>query len=179
MLCHSRSRAVPGEGDPKTEAVFVGQGPGENEDASGRPFVGRAGDLLNIFLEAAGILRKEVWITNVTRCLPPDGRLPLAVEIKACIPYLLEEIDIIKPVVVCPLGNMALHCFMGKSEKIKDVRGKPFPQRSYFLFPMLHPAAVLRRLDLHSHAQADFLNLRKFLDSKPKLIPPPGQESLF
>ena len=156
-LSHSRHRAVPGEGNPEAEIVFVGQGPGENEDASGRPFVGRAGDLLNKFFEEVGIRRSQVWITNVTRCLPPDGRLPHSSEIKACAPYLLEEIDLIKPKIVSPLGNIALHLFMGSAAKIQEVCGRPIPRRSYFLFPMLHPAAVLRRKDLLPRARADMV----------------------
>jgi len=178
-LSQTRNRAVPGEGNPETQLVFVGQGLGENEDAWGRPFVGRAGDLLDEFLQEAGIKRSDVWITNATRCLPPNMRLPTAEEIRTCTPHLLEQIDIIKPAVVSPLGNIALNVFTGKSEKIQNLRGKPIPMRFYFLFPMLHPAAVLRRPDLHRQAREDFVTLRRFIESKPELIPPPGQESLF
>ena len=178
-LCRSRNRAVPGEGDGNATLVMIGQGPGENEDRWGRPFVGRAGDLLNEYLEESGIRRKEIWLTNVTRCLPPDGRLPLAAEIKACAPYVMEEIDLIKPKVVSPLGNLALRLFLGRTARIQEVRGNPIPLRSYFLFPMLHPAAVLRRPDLFSDAREDFVALKDFLDSNPVLKPPPGQESLF
>lgn len=175
----SRNRAVPGEGNRNAETVFVGQGPGGNEDRLGRPFVGRAGDLLDEFLGEVEINRSDVWLTNVTRCLPPDGRLPFSAEIKACAPYLLEEIDLIKPKVVCPLGNIALKLFLGSSAKIQEVRGKSIPQRSYFLFPLLHTAAVLRRPDMLPSAKVDFTTLKVFLDSNPELEPPPGQESLF
>lgn len=175
----SRSRAVPGEGNDEAKVVFVGQGPGENEDASGRPFVGRAGDLLNEWLRKIGLNRDEVWITNVTRCLPPPGRLPRTHEIRACAPYLLEEIRIINPQVVCPLGNMALRVLLGKSAKIQEVQGEAIPQEKYFLFPLVHPAAVLRRPDLSDTAMVHVRALKEFLDSGPALEPPPGQESLF
>ncbi|MFQ6673161.1 MAG: uracil-DNA glycosylase family protein [Fidelibacterota bacterium] len=178
-LSQSRHRAVPGEGDPEAEVVFVGQGPGENEDSWGRPFVGRAGDLLNKFFEEVGLRRNRVWITNVTRCLPPNGRLPLVPEIRTCAPYLLEEINVIRPKIVSPLGNIALHLFMGSSAKIQEVCGTPIAQQRYFLFPMMHPAAVLRRQDLLPRARADFSRLKEFLDSNPVLEPPPGQETLF
>lgn len=178
-LHRSRNRAVPGGGNPDADLVLVGQGPGRNEDALGRPFVGRAGDILNKLLEEVEIKREDIWITNVTRCLPPDDRLPSASEIKTCTPYLVEEIDIVKPLVVSPLGNIALQIFVEKSTKIQQVRGNPTPKRTYFLFPMLHPAAVLRRPDLLPTAKHDFVSLKEFIDSKPVLTPPPGQESLF
>ncbi|MFQ6675196.1 MAG: uracil-DNA glycosylase family protein [Fidelibacterota bacterium] len=175
----SRNRAVAGEGNPGARLVLVGQGPGDNEDASGRPFVGRAGDLLNQWLRAIGIDRREVWITNVTRCLPPAGRLPRAGEIRTCAPYLLEEMGLIKPKVVSPLGNIALQVLLGRPVKIQEVQGKPIARERYFLFPLLHPAAVLRRPDLGPAALAHVRALKTFLDSDPVLEPPPGQESLF
>ncbi|MFQ6615612.1 MAG: uracil-DNA glycosylase family protein [Fidelibacterota bacterium] len=175
----SRSRSVPGEGNPEPHLVFVGQGPGENEDASGRPFVGRAGDLLNEWIGEIGLGRSEVWITNVTRCLPPAGRLPRAQEIKTCTPYLLEEIRLMKPKVVCPLGNMALQVLLGRPAKIQEVQGEATALKDYFLFPLLHPAAVLRRPDLGDEALVHVRALKRFLDSRPVLEPPPGQESLF
>ncbi|MFQ5918012.1 MAG: uracil-DNA glycosylase family protein [Candidatus Binatia bacterium] len=178
-LHRSRNRAVPGEGNPDADLVLVGQGPGRNEDALGRPFVGRAGDILNKLLGEVGIKREDIWITNVTRCLPPDDRLPSASEIKTCAPYLVEEMDIVKPLVVSPLGNIALQIFVEKSTKIQQVRGSPIPKRTYFLFPMLHPAGVLRRPDLLPIAKHDFVSLKEFIDSKPVLTPPPGQESFF
>ena len=178
-LCESRTRAVPGDGNPQAQVMFIGQGPGENEDRWGRPFVGRAGDLLNELLRDLVNDRSAVWLTNVTRCLPPEGRLPYAAEIKACAPYLLEEIELIGPKVVCPLGNMALHLFVGKSNVIHKEQGKTSPQEKFFLFPIYHPAAALRRPDLLPQVKADFTALKVFLDSKPTLEPLPGQQSLF
>ncbi len=159
--------------------MFIGQGPGANEDRWGRPFVGRAGDLLNELLRGVGIERSDVRISNVTRCLPPGGRLPFAAEIKTCAPYLLEEIELIGPKVVCLLGNMALHLFVEKSKVIHEVHAKPIPQEKFFLFPMYHPAAALRRPDLLPQVKADFATLKAFLDSKPTLEPQLGQQSLF
>jgi DNA polymerase len=174
-LHRSRTQAVPGEGNPAARIVLAGQGPGENEDRLGRPFVGAAGALLEKLLTRVGLRREDLWISNVTRCLPPDGRRPHAAEIKTCAPYLLEEIDLIRPLVVCPLGNMALSLLLRKPAQIQSLRGKAIPRQNYFLFPMLHPAAALRK----PAVEEDFRRLKRFLDSDPVLQPPPGQESLF
>ena len=178
-LCESRTRAVPGEGNLQAEVMFIGQGPGANEDCYGRSFVGRAGDLLNELFRDVVNERSDVWISNVTRCLPPKGRLPFAAEIKTCAPYLVEQIELIGPKVVCPLGNMALHLFVEKSKVIHEVHGKPVPQDKFFLFPMYHSAAALRRPDLLPQVRADFTALKTFLDFEETLEPQPGQQSLF
>jgi len=178
-LHRSRRLAVPGEGNPLAELAFVGQGPGDREDYSGRPFVGPAGELFEKLLGRIELERRQIWVTNVTRCKPSAGRLPSAGEIKVCASFLLEELGLIKPKIVCPLGNMALSLLRRKPSRIQDYRGRPLPQEKYFLFPMLHPAAGLRKATNLPLIEADLQNLKKFLASDPVLTPPPGQESLF
>ena len=159
--------------------MFVGQGPGRNEDETGRPFVGAAGVFLDRMLKAAGLKRRDLWLTNVTRCLPLEGRRPRATEIKTCAPFLLDEIQALHPEIVCPLGSMALSLLLRKPTRIQPFRGTAIPTENYFLFPLLHPAAAIRNPALEEKVLEDFRNLRKFLDSDPILKPPPGQKSLF
>jgi DNA polymerase len=175
----TRGRAIPGAGNPQARIVLVGQGPGEHEDAAGIPFVGPAGDLLNHLLTTFGVERRDLWLTNVTRCLPSEERLPIQREVRACAPYLLREIEIIHPMVVCPLGNLALRILLRKNVPILQYHGKAIPTQHYFLFPMIHPAAALRRSDYLPLIKKDFQDLKIFLESNPTLKPPPGQESLF
>lgn len=174
-----RRNAVPGSGSPEATVVFIGQGPGEHEDAAGVPFVGPAGDLLDHLLATIDLQRRDLWLTNVTRCLPPENRLPNSREVRACAPYLLDEIQAIQPEIVCPLGNLALGLLLRKPAPILKYHGKAIPTQHYFLFPMIHPAAALRRTDYLPRIKKDFRDLKTFLESKPTLKPPPGQESLF
>ncbi|NOZ04014.1 MAG: uracil-DNA glycosylase [FCB group bacterium] len=178
-LHESRTKPVPGEGNPFAKVMLVGQGPGRNEDETGRPFVGAAGVFLDRMLKAVGLKRRELWLTNVTRCLPPGGRLPRAPEIKTCAPFLLDEIRVLRPKIVCPLGNKALSLLLRKPSQIQRLRGTAIPMETHFLFPMLHPAAAIRNPALEEKVMEDFKNLKRFLDSDPVLKPPPGQESLF
>jgi DNA polymerase len=140
---------VPGEGDPDTEVVFVGEGPGFNEDRLGRPFVGRAGDLLVKLLAAIGWRREEVFITNVVKCRPPDNRDPEPDEIAACSKYLRRQLEILDPAVVVTLGRHSMAGFM-PGVRISQVHGTVRPvdpatgARSALVFAMYHPAAALR-----------------------------------
>ena len=111
-LHKQRTRAVPGEGHPDTEVVFVGEGPGYNEDREGRPFVGQAGGLLNELLKQIGWRREEVFITNVVKCRPPGNRDPEPSEIAACAPYLKRQLEVLDPAVVVTLGRHSLQTFM-------------------------------------------------------------------
>ncbi len=174
----SRKRAVLGEGNEKAKIMLVGQCPGDQENEIGRPFVGPAGVLLGRLISNIKLKRRDLWLTNVVRCIPP-GRLPHSSEIKTCAPFLLEEIKIIKPKIVCPLGNIALSLLLRKPAQIHQFRGKPIPAHSYFIFPALHPAAALRQSNFMPQVEEDFRNLKAFIDSNPVLEPPPGQESLF
>ena len=148
-LSEGRTRAVPGEGDPDTEVVFVGEGPGFNEDREGRPFVGRAGGLLVRLLGAIGWQRDDVFITNVVKCRPPDNRDPQPDEIAACAPYLRRQLAVLDPAVVVTLGRYSMGAFM-PGARIGQVHGTSVPAdpetgaRNALVFAMYHPAAALR-----------------------------------
>jgi uracil-DNA glycosylase family 4 len=148
-LAQGRTRAVPGEGNPSTEVVFVGEGPGFNEDRLGRPFVGRAGDLLVRLLAAIGWRREDVFITNVVKCRPPDNRDPQPDEIAACAPYLRRQLEVLDPALVVTLGRYSLGTFM-PGTRIGQVHGTTRPvdpatgARDALALAMYHPAAALR-----------------------------------
>ena len=148
-LHEGRSRAVPGEGDPETEVVFVGEGPGFNEDRLGRPFVGRAGDLLVKLLASIGWRREDVFITNVVKCRPPDNRDPQPDEIAACAPFLRRQMEALDPAVVVTLGRYSMATFM-PGARISAAHGTVRPADpatgalAALAFAMYHPAAALR-----------------------------------
>lgn len=145
-----RTNAVPGEGHPDTEVVFVGEGPGFNEDQQARPFVGAAGGLLNELLRAIGWKREEVYITNVVKCRPPGNRDPESAEIAACAPYLQRQLEVLDPALVVTLGRHSLGTFM-PGERIGSVHGTHRPVDSAsgapnaLTYAMYHPAAALRQ----------------------------------
>jgi DNA polymerase len=145
----TRTEAVPGEGDPSTEVVFVGEGPGFNEDRQGRPFVGRAGDLLVRLLGSIGWRREDVFITNVVKCRPPDNRDPEPDEIAACQPYLRRQLEVLDPAVVVTLGRHSMGRFM-PGARISQAHGTMRPAdpatgaADALVFAMYHPAAALR-----------------------------------
>jgi DNA polymerase len=145
----TRTQAVPGEGDPSTEVVFVGEGPGFNEDRQGRPFVGRAGDLLVRLLGSIGWRREDVFITNVVKCRPPDNRDPEPDEIAACEPYLRRQLEVLDPAVIVTLGRHSMGRFM-PGARISQAHGTMRPAdpatgaQDALVFAMYHPAAALR-----------------------------------
>jgi len=148
-LAEGRTRGVPGEGDPDTEVVFVGEGPGFNEDRDGRPFVGRAGGMLVRLLGSVGWQRDDVFITNVVKCRPPDNRDPQPDEIAACAPYLARQLAVLDPAVVVTLGRFSMATFMPDA-RIGQVHGTTAVvdpatgARNALAFAMYHPAAALR-----------------------------------
>lgn len=148
-LHEGRIQAVPGEGDPDTEVVFVGEGPGFNEDREGRPFVGRAGGLLVRLLGSVGWQRDDVFITNVVKCRPPDNRDPQPDEIAACAPYLRRQLAVLDPAVVVTLGRYSMGTFMpgariGQVHGTFDAADPETGARAALAFAMYHPAAALR-----------------------------------
>jgi DNA polymerase len=155
-----RTNAVPGEGHPDTEVVFVGEGPGVNEDRAGRPFVGRAGDLLVRFLATIGWRRGEVFITNVVKCRPPDNRDPEPDEIAACYPYLQRQLAVIDPALVVTLGRHSMGRFI-PGARIGQAHGTLHPMdpatgaRSALVYAMYHPAAALRSTDVERQSYDD------------------------
>jgi uracil-DNA glycosylase len=159
-LHETRTLAVPGEGSPDTEVVFVGEGPGFNEDRQGRPFVGRAGDLLTKFLATLRWKRDEVFITNIVKCRPPDNRDPEPDEIAACAPYLKRQLEVLDPALIVTLGRHSLGRFM-PGERISQVHGtiRPVDPESgaanAMAFALYHPAAALRTAEIERTSYAD------------------------
>ncbi len=154
-LCKTRTNVVVGEGHPKARLVFVGEGPGENEDLQGRPFVGRAGQLLEKMIEAIGLKRSEVYICNVIKCRPPGNRNPEPDEIAACSPFLYRQLAVIQPEVVVALGKFAAQTLLMTEERISSLRGKFHPYRGTKLMPTFHPSYLLRNPDAKREAWAD------------------------
>jgi uracil-DNA glycosylase family 4 len=144
--CETATRMVPGEGSPAAEVMFVGEAPGANEDRLGRPFVGRAGMLLEELLAAAGLRRDDVWITNVVKARPPKNRDPRALEVTHCMPWLETEVALIRPRVIVPLGRHALKHF-APAAKIAEVHGMLLEER---FFPLYHPAAAMYNQSLRA-----------------------------
>jgi uracil-DNA glycosylase family 4 len=178
-LSLSRTRVVFGAGDPGAKVMLVGEAPGFNEDRQGLPFVGAAGQLLTKLLATAGLNRSQVYITNVVKCRPPENRDPTAVEVETCNLYLKGQIELVRPHVVCALGNFATQSLLGKKIGISKVRGKAAQVGDYFVLPMFHPAAALHRGDLMPEVEADFVSLKAFLESGAKPRPVGEQTSLF
>jgi DNA polymerase len=148
-LHRTRTNAVPGEGDPSTEVVFIGEGPGHNEDLEGRPFVGRAGGLLVNLLGRIGWTRQDVFITNIVKCRPPGNRDPEPDEVAACAPYLRRQLEVLDPAVIVTLGRHSMGRFM-PGARISGAHGTTGPvdpatgARDATVFAMYHPAAALR-----------------------------------
>ncbi|MCL2011865.1 MAG: uracil-DNA glycosylase [Cystobacterineae bacterium] len=143
-LCRHRRQIVFGAGNPKAELVFVGEGPGADEDAQGIPFVGRAGQLLTKMIEAMHFSRDEVYICNVVKCRPPDNRNPEPDEIEACRPFLRAQLASIRPKVLVALGKFAVHTLLSESTPITKLRGRWREYEGIPLMPTYHPAYLLR-----------------------------------
>ena len=160
-----RTQVVFGMGDPDADLMFVGEGPGAEEDKQGLPFVGRSGQLLDkVLLEEFGIKRDQVWICNVVKCRPPGNRDPETDEIDACRPWLEKQIELIQPKVVVTLGNFATKLLLDTKDGITKVRGKVYPFRTGVLIPTFHPAAVLRGGgEPMAQMRADFVRAKKAL----------------
>ena len=147
-LAQTRTNVVCGEGDPEADLMIVGEGPGEDEDRTGRPFVGRAGQLLDRILEAAGIARDTVYITNMVKCRPPGNRNPQPDEIEACDHWLIDQIRLIRPRVIVTLGNVPTQYFLETKQGITKTRGVWAETRRggepIRVMPLFHPAYLLR-----------------------------------
>jgi len=161
-LCERRTHAVPGEGPENAEIMFVGEGPGFNEDQQARPFVGPAGRFLDELLALAGLRREEVFITNVIKCRPPENRDPLPDEVEACRKYLTRQIELIRPGLIVTLGRFSLSWFLPK-ESIGRVHGQPRAVGGLNILPMYHPAAALHAANMRQVIQEDFRRLPEVL----------------
>lgn len=159
-LAATRTNAVPGEGEPETEVVFVGEAPGRTEDQLGRPFVGRAGDLLVKLVGTLGWRRSEVFITNIVKCRPPENRDPEPDEIAACAPYLQRQLAALDPALVVTLGRFSMGHFR-PGERITQIHGTHVPAnpgtgaRAALAFALYHPAAALRSADVERQSYVD------------------------
>lgn len=178
-LSSGRTQVVFGTGNPNASIMFVGEAPGFYEDKQGIPFVGAAGKLLNELLDSAGLSRTDIYIANVIKCRPPDNRDPLPDEVETCKPFLFQQIEAIKPKVVCTLGNFAMQVLLGKKVGIMKMRGQVFQVQDFFVFPLLHPAAALHQGNLNEPLREDFRKLKAFLDRQSEPATPIEQMNLF
>ena len=167
-LHKGRRNTVPGEGPADAKIMFVGEGPGQNEDEQGRPFVGAAGKLLTELLASIGLSRSDVFITNIVKCRPPNNRAPRKSEIETCGPYLAAQIGLIKPRIVCALGTPAIATLLGEQYSATKVHGKPTSKDSLTILPMYHPAAALYDASLKEVLASDFKTLKQLLDTSTK-----------
>jgi uracil-DNA glycosylase len=168
-LSASRTHVVNSEGNRKARLMFIGEAPGADEDMQARPFVGRAGQLLNKIIEAIGMKREDVMIGNVNRCRPPQNRTPTLAEAATCKPFLLREIAIVQPEVIVVLGNTAMKNLLDTKEGITKLRGKFQDYRGIKVMPTFHPAYLLRDPSKKREAWEDMKKVRDYLDGKLKL----------
>jgi len=159
-----RSQVVFGVGNPHASIMFVGEAPGFHEDQKGEPFVGAAGKLLNDLLQSAGLSRDQIYIANVIKCRPPDNRDPEPDEVETCKPFLMQQIQLIRPKLVCTLGNWATQTLLERKVGITKVKAQAFYMKDFVIFPLLHPAAALHQGNLLDTLKEDFKKLKEFLD---------------
>jgi DNA polymerase len=167
-----RTQVVFGVGNPHASVMFVGEAPGFHEDRQGEPFVGAAGKLLNDLLQSAGLSRSDIYIANVIKCRPPNNRDPEPDEVETCKPFLMQQIAMIRPKLVCTLGNWATQTLLERKVGITKVRGQAFYLKDFVLFPLLHPAAALHQGSMLEPLRGDFKKLREFLDRQAKPVKP-------
>ncbi|MEE0298614.1 MAG: uracil-DNA glycosylase, partial [Christensenellales bacterium] len=146
-LCQTRTNVVLGEGDPHAPLMFIGEGPGQQEDLSGRPFVGAAGQLLDKMLAAIGLKREQVYICNIVKCRPPQNRVPEADERAACLGYLRQQVALVRPKVIVCLGSTPTRMLLGDDMRITRDRGVWQLKKGVWFMPTYHPAALLRDAD--------------------------------
>lgn len=151
---------VFGEGNPMSPVMFVGEGPGQTEDEMGRPFVGKAGQLLDKILEAAELPRASVYITNIVKCRPPGNRTPVMGEMQACLPWLRRQFTILRPKLIILLGLAATHGILSPELKMGESHGLWFERGGVRFMPTYHPAAILRNPSLRRAAWEDFQKIR-------------------
>ncbi len=186
-LASGRTQVVFGSGNPEASIMFVGEAPGFHEDKQGVPFVGAAGKLLTELLESVGLSRSQIYIANVIKCRPPGNRDPESDEVETCKPFLFQQIRLIKPHLVCSMGNFATQTLLERKVGITKVHGQSFELSEFRLFPLFHPAAALHNDRLRPLLQEDFQKLKRLLDAMaaPAQEPagqvnvPPEQMDLF
>jgi len=170
-LCETRKNTAFGEGDPDAKIFFIGEGPGENEDLQGRPFVGRAGELLNKMIAGMGLRREQVYIANIVKCRPPDNRQPAPDEVETCTPYLVRQLEIIRPRVIVTLGLPAAKYMLESRLSMGKLRGQWHNWRGIKLMPTFHPAYLLRAYTEENRA-AVWSDLKQVMAEVGLPIPP-------
>jgi uracil-DNA glycosylase family 4 len=178
-LHRGRNKLVFGDGNPNAQLVFVGEGPGRDEDAQGLPFVGRAGKLLNQMIEAMGLQRKDVYICNIVKCRPPENRAPEKDEVEICSPFLLRQLDTIAPKVIVCLGSVAAQTLLETNRGISQFRGQWLDFRGRKLMATYHPAYLLRNPSAKGEVWKDLQKVMAVLGLQGKKSAPPasGQSS--
>ena len=166
-LHRDRTNAVPGEGPADAELMFIGEGPGFQEDKQGRPFVGPAGQFLEGLLASIGTSRRDVFIANMIKCRPPQNRDPSPVEISSCSKYLDRQIELVNPKLIVTLGRFSLGRFF-PGETISRARGKVREKDGRFIYPVMHPAAALHRQELRTTIIEDFKAIPAILEQLPQ-----------
>jgi uracil-DNA glycosylase family 4 len=164
-LWEGRTQIVNSEGNPRARLMFVGEAPGADEDASGHPFVGRAGQLLNKIIEAIGLKREDVFIGNINRCRPPGNRTPTALEAATCKPFLLREIAVVRPEIIVVLGNTAMKNLLDTKEGITKLRGQFLDYKGIKVMPTFHPAYLLRDPSKKREVWEDMKKVRDYLNA--------------
>ena len=171
QLASTRTQVVFGSGNADADLMFVGEAPGAREDEQGIPFVGAAGKLLGELLGEIGMTREDVFVANVLKCRPPGNRDPLPVEIESCSPYLMRQVELIEPRVICTLGNFATKLLRGEPTGITRLHGQAeirvIGERAVRLFPLFHPAAALYTRSLLETLRTDFARLPALLELAP------------
>ena len=163
-LSEQRTNIVISDGDPHAEIMFIGEGPGREEDEQGVPFVGAAGRLFNYLLEEAGIDRKDIYICNVVKCRPPQNRDPLPDEADACLPYLRAQIALVRPKVIVCLGRISAKYVYDRDIQITRQRGQIKKAGAFYVLPTYHPAALLRRQELTNDFVSDLCLAKRLLE---------------
>ena len=162
-LCETRTNVVFGQGSPSAKLMFIGEGPGETEDLTGLPFVGRSGKLLDKFIEAIGYSREEVFIANMVKCRPPQNRDPKPEEMECCLDYLRRQVKLIQPELIVCLGRVAASRLISPDIKVTKQHGEIFQKGDYKFMATFHPAALLRNPNQKPQAFEDFLKIRELL----------------
>lgn len=166
-LCQERTHIVFGVGNPRARLMFIGEGPGRDEDLQGEPFVGRAGQLLTRMIEAMKMKREEVYIANIVKCRPPENRYPEPEEAATCYPFLLKQIDAIRPEIIVALGNLAAQTLLETKKGITGLRGRFHDFHGIPLMPTFHPAYLLRNPEMKKPCWEDLKKVMAALPARP------------
>lgn len=175
-LHRTRRLLVFGEGNAKARLMLIGEGPGYDEDVQGRPFVGRAGQLLTKILQSIGLQREEVYIANIIKCRPPQNRNPEPDEIQSCYPFLMKQIQTIQPKIICALGTFAAHTLLQTDAKITSLRGRVFDLSGIQVFPTYHPAFLLRNPERKREVWEDMKRISEEMTKEDDRSQPVGDK---